>query len=313
MKIQVLYGDDVFHRDRALKAHLAKYVKVTGGEVCRLSLREVEGDLGSRGVFFSDERVLYLVTSLVADDLKVLERLAGREGRLGELWLVLEGGLPKGKLGKFLEGLKDKVAFELPAAEWKRVEAAKAFCLTEAASLGVSFQSELLVDSLVERLGPDYGLLAFEMLKLSLLGVPKVTAEHLRATVPAFLGGGEVLGLHQAILRRDVRIVSKALQRVRVASKDDPTIAVCFQLWGLLKGLLEVVALRDSGIPPEMIAESTGKNLWFLQNKLLPSLRAWKLTELFGLIEVLSKSSTLQRSGGLAPWQFFCAEVLRLL
>jgi len=277
----------------------------------------VEMAVGAAGCFLEASQTLVIVTEPEKAPLGVLT--AHFESGDGTVVVLLDvKGDPKAntKFGKFLDGLgKAHQAYPAPEKDWQRQEQARKFLLQEAKERGLVLSDEL-AGAIVGRLGTSLGFLWFELLKLATLaeaeGQTEITVEHIKGAM-APLTLTDVTVLADALLTRDPVQVLSVLRRIRQGNSQDPTIEVCAKLGGMTLNWLEVTSLRDAGKSPDDIVQITGKNAWYVKNKLLPPLQRWRTDELVALTQCLARSQRRQKSGALVPWICFTSELLALV
>jgi len=221
-------------------------------------------------------------------------------------------GEPDGrtKFGKFVKGLGDSLKSFSKPDRWKEPEVAAAFIVEEAKSHGKTIR-ESLAQALVELVGTDLGMLAFEVEKMSLLadarGVTVLNAEEVRGGMApiAEASAGPII---DALATRDRKKLVKALGRVKTTSSSDPTMGICRFLAATVTKWLKAVYLDN--LPPQAAASELGMNPWYFENKVLPAARRWGKKGTVQLIADLAAAERAVLSGAVSPWTVLSARLL---
>jgi DNA polymerase III delta subunit len=309
--VVILSGSEEFLRQRELREAISvadelgrsvEYLK--GGDHDDL-LRTIS----STGLLF-DESVLLVVE----EDLDELdEEIILRHHEFGTdlVCVVLHhpGTIkPKTTLAKIAAELPPRLVakFEKPKP-WEEVAHAASFSVTEAQRKGVQLAPQL-AEALVQHVGTDLGMLAFEILKLRELlnaeGVSEVTAPHLRSTVAAFseIGPKPVV---DALEARDVKALGQALANMRRTHAGDVGGAVLRTVAFVGHSAttwLHVAALARNGSSVEEIAEKLGQHHFLVRKTSLPAARRWGEGALTRLLKSLVRVSNAVKGGHLNPW-----------
>jgi DNA polymerase III delta subunit len=224
--------------------------------------------------------------------------------------LHIDGNLDsRTKFGKFVKDLGDRhKAFALPD-DWKAPEVAISFLTQEMIRLGRSMPRDLAA-AVVERVGTNLGMLAFEALKYSMVTQDKViTPAHVKGLV-ASIAEAEILPLMDALQVRNRHAFLQTAGRLEASSKADPTMRVCRFLAPTAIRWLQAAHLGS--MPPRDAASAIGISPWLYENKVLPAARLWGTGDTKRLIGALAASERAVFSGALAPWTLFTARLAAL-
>jgi DNA polymerase III delta subunit len=269
----------------------------------------------SGGLLFTDNvKSLVVVSNPEEVDLDIWMKHL-KDGDDDKVVLLYYEGIPKGntKFGKFLAGLKkNHISFEVSEKFWEQEPAAIKFCVSEFKKYNKECDEKLAI-SLVTNLGPDFGFLSFEVQKISMLAdIAKtniITLEHIKGGIsltPQVL----VSTVLDSLVLKNRKKMSLALEKVRKATKDDPTLMLCRLIEASAFKWLSVIDMRKNGTPLEEGASQIGVNPWFLQNKLAPQVANWNWDDITKLLRILANSERAVLSGQLDPWRFFCSQIL---
>jgi DNA polymerase III delta subunit len=230
--------------------------------------------------------------------------------------LLYYEGTPKGntKFGKFVAGLKktQHASFVFSDKPWEQDSEALSFCIKEFKRYGKTLD-EKLAGALVKLLGSDFGFLSFEIQKIAMLAdIDKaeiITIEYIKQGVsftPQVMSSSVV----DAIATKDRKKVSTALNRVKTASKDDPTMMLCRVVGSSAFKWLAVLDMKQKGVRLDEGAGLIGVNSWYLQNKIAPQVANWSWEDAKKLIKILSDTERSVLNGQLEPWVYFCSRIL---
>lgn len=268
----------------------------------------------SQGGIFSDSKVLVVVYHPEKADLSIYEdHLAVKDPDV-VLLLNCDGEVKKNtKFGKFLQRLgKAHQSFSPSARKWEAEEAAIQFCQKEVDERYGKVLSESLARALVNRLGADYGILSFELWKMSLLAdlesSEEITAEHAKRMMAA-IQEVDAYSLVDAVAFRSVQSVVKCLRRIKSTSKGDPTMGICRLLGRQAVQWYVMVQLRNE-VSTDVMAKRMGMNSWFLKNKLLPKINRWNSLKVRRLLKALAESERSVLQGHVDPWSGFSARLI---
>jgi DNA polymerase III delta subunit len=213
-------------------------------------------------------------------------------------------GDPKGntKFGKWAKELgKAHGSFPKPS-DWKAPEEAAEFAVEEAKLHGKTLEPNMAV-ALVRLVGADFGVVAFEILKMSVLadsrGSKVIGKDEIRDG-RAELTQADVGPIIEALRRRQKQGLLKALTRIKERSKDDPTMYVARTVGAEALRWLQAASL--DALPPKQAAQQLGINPWFFENKVLPVAKAWGVPRLTKLIKALAQAERGVFDGHISPW-----------
>lgn len=203
--------------------------------------------------------------------------------------------------------------FSLPAF-YKLEEHASAFAVQEAKSRGKELTPSLAT-ALVRKVGTDLGVLAFEIQKAALYAgsEPKLTPEHLRATVAALLES-DGSAIADALAAQNRKAFVLEMDRFRSAKGSDPTIELCGRVLSpnVLRWL-QAAHLHASGLSPAAAAGSVGANPWFWEHKVLPAALRWRVSGCASLVRIIASAQDATFRGSVSPWGLLQSGLLRLI
>lgn len=314
--VVVLSGTHDYLRARELKDAVA-----TADEMGR-TIEHVQGGdreeisriLSSTGVFFQED-VLVVVENPEKIDAEIVMRHHESEDNSVVLVLHQDGPIKaKTPLGKVVKALPDRFVakFDKPKP-WEEDEHATRFCVSEARRRKLKIE-ERLAAAIVQNVGADLGMLAFEVQKLGLLlaheGETEVTPKHVRQTIAAFgeLGPRPVV---EGLERRDLRALGHALanmRRTHAGNLGGATLRACAFVGSSARNWLHVAALHEGGSSQEEISSRVGVHPFVIRKTLLPVARRWGRGRLTSLVKSIAVVERSVRSGHVSPWvQLECA------
>ena len=265
------------------------------------------------GDLFGGQRTLAVVSNPSKVDLDLLK--GHQESAEYDVTLLLHiEGLPDGrtKFGKFVK--KDLAGvhkfFPKPSSEWKAREAAVEFVSSEAASYGKTMRTPL-IHALVDRVGVDLGVLAFEVSKMAMLADSRSTDA---IDLPEVKGGmaaiaeASVFPILSALGSRDRKKLSRALGRTRKTSKADPTMRICRFLGSSVIKWMQASYL--DALPPKEAASELGINPWHFENNILPPAKRWGKAGTVRLIGDLAAAERAVLNGARNPWLVLVSRLL---
>ena len=314
--VVILSGTHDYLRARELKEAVS-----TADEQGR-TIEHVQGDdrdeisriLSSTGVFFRED-VLVVIENPEKIDADLVIRHHESEDNAVVLVLHQEGPIKaKTPLGKIAKVLPERFVakFEKPKP-WEEDEHATQFCVSEARKLKLKIEDRLAA-AIVQNVGSDLGMLAFEVQKLGFLlaydGETQVTPQHVKATIAAFgeLGPRPIV---DAMERRDLRAAGHALanmRRTHAGNLSGATLRACGFVGGSARNWLHVAALHEGGSSQEEISSRVGVHPFVIRKTLLPVARRWGRGRLTSLVKSIAHVERSVRSGHVSPWvQLECA------
>lgn len=256
------------------------------------------------GDAFTPTATLAVVTSPEKMSLDVLTKHLAQKDYLTTLLLHIEGE-PDGrtKFGKLVKSDLGEVHknFPLPT-EWKAPEVGVEFVLEEVQRLGHTIPKPLAT-ALVDRVGTDLGVLAFEVEKITILAKLEGSSEVQPSQVArgmAPIAEASVLPITEALAARQERKLAKALAALQATSRDDQTMRVCRLLGTTVIKWMQATCM--DAMPPKAAAEELGVHPWYYQEKILPAAGRWGRQ---GAIQLITDLACVERavlSGALNPW-----------
>ena len=314
--VVVLSGTHSYLRMRELREAVAM------ADVQGRTVEYVQGDdheeisriLSSTGVFFKEDVLVVVENPEKTDAAMVLQHHESEDNAV--VLLLHQDGAVKAKspLGKIAKALPPNFVakFEKPKP-WEEDEHATKFCVTEARRMKLTLEDRL-AGAIVQNVGADLGMLAFEIQKLGWLlaaeGESVVTPLHVKHTIAAFgeLGPRPVV---EAMERRDLSGVARALanmRRTHAGNLGGATLRACGFLGSSARNWLHVAALLATGASQERIAERINLHPFVVRKTLVPVAKRWGQGRLTSLIKSIALVERSVRSGHVSPWiEFECA------
>lgn len=314
--VVVLSGTHEYLRVRELREAMA-IAEEQGREIEHVQgddREEISRILSSTGVFFRED-VLVVIENPEKVDPDLVIRHHESEDNAVVLVLHHNGNFkPKSPLGKIVKVLPDRFVakFEKPKP-WEEDEHATQFCIAEARKQRLEIEDRLAA-AIVQNVGTDLGMLAFEIQKITLLlaheGETRVTPEHVKKTLAAFgeLGPRPVVA---ALERRDSQAAGRALSNMRrthAGNLGGATLRACAFVGGSARSWLHVAALHEKGSTQEEISSRVGVHPFVIRKTFLPVARRWGKARLISLVKAIAVVERSVRSGHVSPWvQLECA------
>jgi DNA polymerase III delta subunit len=314
--VVVLSGTHDYLRTRELKEAVA-----VADDVGR-TIEHVQGDdreeisriLSSTGVFFQEDALVVVENPEKVDADLVLRHFESEDNSV-VLVLHQEGHFKaKGPLGKITKVLPDRFVakFDKPKP-WEEDEHATQFCVSEARRRKLKIEDRLAA-AIVQNVGSDLGMLAFEVQKLALLlsheGETAVAPAHIKQTIAAFgeLGPRPVV---DALERRDLSGVARALanmRRTHAGNLGGATLRACAFVGSSARNWLHVAALMARKTPQDQIPDRVKLHPFVVRKTLVPVARRWGEGRLTSLVKSIALVERSVRSGHVSPWvQLECA------
>lgn len=221
--------------------------------------------------------------------------------------LHIDGSLDaRTKFGKFVKDLGDRHKAFAPPDDWKAPEVATSFLTQELIQYGRTMPRDLAA-AIVERVGTNLGMLAFEALKYSMVTQDKVIGpSHVKGLIAA-IAEAEVRPLIEALQIRSRTTLLQAAARLEASSKADPTMRVCRFIAPSAIRWLQAAHLGS--MPPRDAAQLIGVSPWLYEHKILPAARIWGQQDSRRLIGALAASERAVLSGAVAPWTLLTARL----
>lgn len=174
-----------------------------------------------------------------------------------------------------------------------------------------------LADAIVKRVGTDLGVLRWELKKYMACvphkqGTKEITAPIVKGCISELseIHGAELV---DSVASGNMVEFLKLCQKIENTTSTDQTMAVCN---GLL--LYNLVQWIDIGLrleakhTPQRIAEDTGKNPWFVENMLIPKVKALGVLRIRKLLRHLYECEDAVRMGAREPWVKFKVGVVKV-
>lgn len=318
MSLLVISGNDDFRRQRLLRITIqklglkgAKSIDVVGGT------GELQSILGSVGLFFP-ESVVVTLSDPEKEPQEVLIQQWKSPNENVMVVCVHEGNVKtSSKFFKDVVSVLPKNSwkeFESPP-EYKRDDVASDFAVAEAKSHGVTLDPSL-AKALVDRVGNDFGVVSFEVMKASLI-TPKgsgIASATMRSTI-SHRKDAKGVGLVESIGTRNLVWTLKEMEKVQsFYGHEDPTMAISGQFLGptFLKWL-QAASLSHEGFNPHAAAELVGANPWVWENKILPYALNWGVDGCQQLVSLVGSAQRNVMSGQMFVWEHFQVRILDLL
>lgn len=315
-RVVILSGDEDYLRVRELREAVSvadesgrsvEYVRGTHRD-------EISRVLSSTGIFFQEDVLLVVEEPEPVDaDLIVRHHENGTTGV--SVLLYQEGKIKAGTgLAKVADALPPRLVakFDKPKP-WEEEDHAVHFCAKEARRREIDLP-DVLAHAIVRHVGPDLGMLNFEIEKLALyanvLGIREVTQQHVKKTLGAFkeIGPKPVV---DAVGQRDLRTTVGALanmRRTHAGNLASATMRVCAFVSRAARDWLHVRNLLSEGAEPGEISDRVGTHPFVIRKNLLPVAKRWTETGLVALLKSIAKVERSVRSGQISPWvQLECA------
>lgn len=192
-------------------------------------------------------------------------------------------------------------------APYKAAEKAAEFVVEEAKRLGKEMPAQLAT-ALVGRVGSDFGLLSYEVLKVSLLldargEGPVITPAHVGQTM-LLSGEADIGAVVDAVGAGSVVKTLRTLEAVKNNwhQAGEPTLAVVAWLGNRATSWLHAVALDAQGADEKEAAHRTGINPYIYSRSTLPTARRWGKARLVVLLRRLAQVEMAVKQGRQAPW-----------
>lgn len=317
--LMVVCGSNHFQCRRAVQATL-KLAREAGYAVEQADLASLADNLsGLMTMFGENPKLLYWLkaSGKIDADLVTTQQAAGSEAPRLLLW---HEGEPDARttfaktLDKLPKGTVKK--YDAPS-DFKAEAEAAVFLSAEMKAHGYPVSVEL-AQAIVERAGFDYGVLAFEALKLKLLaeaeGTTEVTPALVRQSLSA-LGDTTSLQFIDALRTRNPKRISQVLSRIRKSnpSGSGAVKELVGRTLSTLTLALQAADLHERGKDPKEAAVIVGQNPWYYENKVLPFVPAWGRQRLRDLVVHFCKSDRAVVQGTIDPWIAFEVGILRIV
>ena len=225
--------------------------------------------------------------------------------------LESEADEPKGAV---FDSIDKKVRKGYPApTTWKAHDYAVTFLMKSLADKNLKVE-ESLADSWVQKVGPDPGVLLFEVEKVSMILPPgsTVTPAVVKGTMAALaetdgrrVGTAVVPGNRVRLLRE--------LAAYRKTRGEEATMAVVGSvIYPQAYSWYRALSLEKKGLSPSSAAAAAGANAWYWENKVLPPARSWKIAGSLSLIQLCAEVQECVFRGCDDPWTVLVCGLARL-
>jgi DNA polymerase III delta subunit len=319
--VVILSGNEEFLRVRELREAVS-VADVNGRSVEYVTgadSEEISRIISSNGVFFQEDVLIVVEDPETIDPKVVLHHHEHGDGSVCIL-LYAEGAIKaKSNLAKVAAELPPKLVarFEKPKP-WEEVEAARSFCVAEAARKNM-IMPHPIAGALVQNAGTDLGVLSFEIMKLELLLQPRgggeISVNDLRSVIAAFteLGPKPVI---EALETRDTRAAGVALANMRRTHAGDltgATMQLCAFTGHAATSWLHVASLLKTGSSPEEISSRVGQHVFVLRKTSIPAAKRWGEGRLISLLKSVARVQRAVKGGHIHPWVELEAALFRAL
>lgn len=311
----VVAGNDPFLRQRFVREIIR--TKSKQGWVVQYADAAVSGELERAlvsGMFVVAETMI-VVSNPSKANLEILKSHAEDKEASKVLVLVNEGKVRKNtKFGKWAASDPSRFKeFLVPDKEYKLEDYAIAFTRADAKRLKHKI-SETLARAIVRRAGTDLGVLHFELVKAGVVaeleGSKEILPEHVKGTL-ARLTEASIIPVSDALGARDAKRLIRALDHVKMTTKNDPVIHLCRFLWASVKWWIGAAWCIDKGMNHKEAATHLGLNPWRYSNFIAPPANRWGYSDLVALGHVLAISERAVLQGRISPWVGLEARLLR--
>jgi len=307
----VLSGSDAFQCRRELRKALAA-CDATGRRVEYVDGSD-EGSLADTlaGSILFDEPLLVVVSKPQKADIELIK--GHLESKSKTICLVLnhEGKIRKdSKFAKALKAVPKKhhQTFSLPGQQHRIEDAAIKFVVQEAERYGKTIDTEL-AEALVSKMGTDYGVLSFEILKvatyLDALGEEaSIKGSHLRGTMVR-TRTANFAPLVDAVGKASVVRVVREMESLKANFGGDArgrTLTACAWLGNQAIRWLHAESLDGKGAESSEISDRMKMHPYVYKSFVLPVARRWGSARLKALVKRLSKVETAVVTGHIDPW-----------
>lgn len=307
-------GNHDFVRDRWLRLFCRELEK--DGRTIEEVDGEEAGVLSSTlaSSMFMPQRRAVVVHNPMKADLDLLKSYED-EGHTETIFVLYQRSKIRGntKLGKWLKTIPGNKTFDKPKP-WEMEDAARVFFVEEVDRLGMSITPRL-ASAVVRRIGTDFGYLAFEAYKMSILcesrGLGTVGVEEVKSTL-APLAEVELNPLFKSFQSGKVKTLARVLRQIEDSSPSDPTMKVCRIVGPTATQWFCLLSLEDQGLSPDQVASALGVKPWTYRNILSPPARALGRQKVVGIIDAFAEAERAVLSGAMSPWSVLVSRLLRV-
>jgi hypothetical protein len=306
--LMMLSGDNRFIRRRAVRHLISQGHKAGYGITSAASDGEVIDAITMSTTFGLPTLVVVAPGDLSVDTAKAL--ISDKPPKVGIL-IEVEGPVDEKKMPvtALVHGAY-QTTFGLPKKRKDLEILASKFVSHEADSLlGQKGSIEKkVVAAIVRSVGTDFGMLSYEMIKVTALvrsrGGDKITVPDLQQTLRAS-AASDMQPLRDALARADEVSMAKALSKIRQKSVSDPTMLLLRARGGpadLAYQWLRASLLLEKGMDARGIASDLGIPEWAATRDVIPAAKKWGMQNLSLLVHNLSLTDRGVLSGIPSPW-----------
>lgn len=306
--LMMLSGDNRFIRRRAVR-HLIGQAHKAGYEITYATSDGEVIDAITMGTTFGQPTLIVVAPS----DLSVETAEALIEDKPKKVGIIIEAEGPvdekKLPVAALVHGAY-QTTFGIPKKRKDLTGMASKFVRHEADTLlGKKGSIEKKVaEAVVRSVGTDFGMLSYEMVKVTALvrsrGGDKITVADLQQTLHAS-AASDMQPLRESLARADEGGTAKALSKIRQKSVSDPTMLLLRARGGpadLAYQWLRASLLLEKGLDARGIASDLGIPEWAATRDVIPAAKKWGQQNLARLVHNLSITDRGVLSGIPSPW-----------
>lgn len=308
--VVILSGDEDFLRQRELQEAVASADR-TDRSVEWLenpTTDELSTTLSSSGVFFTEKTLIVVEGAQGLSASFVLEH--HEKGSADCCVLIHEPGAIKAKsvAAQIAKGLPERLVakFKKPKP-WEMEDHLARFLMREANSRKVKL-GEPLARALVRNVGEDFGVLSFELEKLTLFVTAEsrtdITVDDLKACVGASVQGSPK-PLVSALAARDPKLLHRNLayfKKTHLGQLSTAVIQACVFISRAAMTWLEVASYLKQGLSAEDISHQLEVHKFVVQKEHLPVARRWGEKKTIELLQNLGAVERAVKLGHSNPW-----------
>ena len=317
--LMVVCGSSHFQCRRAFTATL-KQAKQMGYVVQQAELATLSDSLSGLMVMFGGaDKLLFWVKASGKIDADLIAAQAKADDNAPRLLLWHEGEPDaRTSFAKNLDKLpKGTVKHFTAPSDFKAEGEAALFLVGEMKAYGYTLSADLAT-AMVERTGTDFGVLAFEALKLNALlkaNAAEVITPQLVGQALASLGDATSLQFIDALRTRNPKAVARILSRIRRMAPNGS--GAVKELVGrtltTMMLVLQAADFHERGKDSKEAAVIVGQNPWYYDNKILPFAKSWGRQRLSELVRHFCVCDRSVLFGVVDPWIAFEVGVLRIV
>jgi len=306
--LMMLSGDNRFMRRRAVR-HLVGQAHKAGYEIAFAGSDGEVVEAITMGSTFGQPTLIVVAPGDVSPD-TATALMEDKPPRVGIL-VDVDGSVNEKKMpvAALVHGAY-QTAFNLPAKR-KDLEsmASKFVCHESDALLGQKGSiDKKLAAAIVRGVGTDFGVLAYEVSKVTALvrarGASVITVPDLRVSLRGS-AAADMQPLRDALARADEVGTAKALAKIKQKSVTDPTMLLLRARGGpadLAFQWLRAALLLKKGAGAPAIASDLDSPEWAVTRDVIPAAKRWGFSSLASLTKNLSAVDRGVQSGIPAPW-----------